>query len=336
MSQHRAIGSVEPGVPVGRRRAPIAGSVVTADREPSSPSYVGRHSKGAGSDGAIPGAPAYSPVAVARTGRHRADPEHGPHLRSRSLPVLSLLPLRPTLAGSVALLVAAAGALHVAESGRVAASPVADVKAAPVGFNGALGSTNKVELMTDAGRRTMSRSADRGTRRLEVAAAQLEVMSTERADALAHLDRLAVRYDKTLARRIEADRWVLPVDEYRLTGTFGESSYLWSTTHTGLDFAAPDGTPIRSVAAGVVSSAGWDGAYGYRTVVTLQDGTEIWYCHQSSMNVEVGQSVARGQVIGAVGATGNVTGAHLHLEVRPGGGSPVDPYAALVEHGSMP
>lgn len=123
---------------------------------------------------------------------------------------------------------------------------------------------------------------------------------------------------------------------YRLTGTFGEVSYLWSTDHTGLDFAGPTGTDIHAVAAGEVTEAGWSGPYGYRTIVELDDGTEIWYCHQSSIDVGVGDTVARGQVIGDVGSTGNVTGPHLHLEVRPGGGDPIDPAVALAEHDAAP
>jgi len=130
--------------------------------------------------------------------------------------------------------------------------------------------------------------------------------------------------------------WVLPVSGYHLTSRFGDSSYLWSSgVHTGLDFAAPEGTKIRSVAAGVVRQAGWSGSYGYRTIISLPGGGEAWYCHQSSVLVRVGQRVAVGQPIGAVGATGNVTGSHLHLEVRPHGeeGDPVDPYAVLLAHG---
>ena len=126
------------------------------------------------------------------------------------------------------------------------------------------------------------------------------------------------------------------MSSYRLTGTFGVRSYLWRTVHTGLDFAAPTGTGIHAIAGGEVTEAGWAGAYGYRTIVALPDGTEIWYCHQSRIDVRSGEEVERGQAIGAVGSTGNVTGPHLHLEVRPGGGDPVDPQAALAEHGVDP
>jgi murein DD-endopeptidase MepM/ murein hydrolase activator NlpD len=129
---------------------------------------------------------------------------------------------------------------------------------------------------------------------------------------------------------------VLPVVGYRLTGRFGDRSSLWASVHTGLDFAAPSGTPIRSIGAGVVTSAGFDGRYGNKTVVTLADGTELWYCHQSSVTVHVGQRLRAGQVIGAIGSTGNVTGPHLPLEVRPGAGDPVDPLAWLRAHGLRP
>jgi murein DD-endopeptidase MepM/ murein hydrolase activator NlpD len=82
----------------------------------------------------------------------------------------------------------------------------------------------------------------------------------------------------------------------------------------------------------VVTEATYDGSYGNKTVITLEDGTEIWYCHQASLSVGVGQEVVAGEVIGAVGMTGNTTGPHLHLEVRPDGGDPIDPAAVLAAH----
>jgi murein DD-endopeptidase MepM/ murein hydrolase activator NlpD len=133
-----------------------------------------------------------------------------------------------------------------------------------------------------------------------------------------------------------APRFVLPVRGYRLTGRFGARSYLWSSLHTGLDFAAPVGTPIRSLTIGRVTAAGYDGRYGNKTVITLADGTELWFCHQSSILVRVGQWVTPGQLIGYVGATGNVTGSHLHLEVRPAPERPVDPMAWLRARGLRP
>ena len=123
--------------------------------------------------------------------------------------------------------------------------------------------------------------------------------------------------------------WQLPVAAYHLTGRFGAASSLWSSTHTGLDFAAPEGTPLVAIAPGTVVSAEPDGAFGNKTVVRLEDGTELWYCHQSAFVAEPGQRVDPGTPIGRVGSTGNVTGPHLHLEVRPSGDRPVDPDAWL-------
>ena len=129
---------------------------------------------------------------------------------------------------------------------------------------------------------------------------------------------------------------VLPVRDYELTGRFGDRSGLWASVHTGLDFAAPYGTPIRSVGSGVGVSTGYDGRYGNKTVLRLADGTELWFCHQSAVEVGVGDHVRAGQVIGAIGTTGNVTGPHLHLEVHPSGGDPVDPLTWLRRHGLRP
>jgi murein DD-endopeptidase MepM/ murein hydrolase activator NlpD len=130
--------------------------------------------------------------------------------------------------------------------------------------------------------------------------------------------------------------WVLPVQGYHLTGRFGDSSGLWSSTHTGLDFAADEGTEIRSIGPGVVVSTAYDGSFGNKTVVRLDDGTVLWYCHQSEFGVDPGQRLAPGDLVGYIGSTGNVTGPHLHLEVHPGGGDPIDPETWLPEHGLHP
>ncbi|MEO7351607.1 MAG: M23 family metallopeptidase, partial [Marmoricola sp.] len=91
-----------------------------------------------------------------------------------------------------------------------------------------------------------------------------------------------------------------------------------------------------AVANGVITKTGSAGAYGNQTIETLTDGTEIWYCHQTTIGVSPGDTVNGGQQIGTVGSTGNTTGPHLHLEVRPGGGDPVDPDGALRYHGVTP
>ena len=134
------------------------------------------------------------------------------------------------------------------------------------------------------------------------------------------------------AVELALNRWVLPLDPVAITAEFGEFG-LWSNYHTGIDFNGGTGDPIKAVARGVVTSMQYDGAYGNKTVVTLGDGTEIWYCHQNAFGTSVGEVVNAGQVIGYVGSTGNVTGSHLHLEVRPGAGDPVDPRAAFQAHG---
>ena len=142
----------------------------------------------------------------------------------------------------------------------------------------------------------------------------------------------AYRVRPAVRLRVKPPAWVLPVRGYHLTGRFGQSSGLWSSTHTGLDFAAPVGTPIRSIGPGVVTAADSDGAFGNKTVVRLDDGTVVWFCHQDRMAVEVGQRLEPGELVGYVGSTGNTTGPHLHLEVHPHGGDPIDPEGWLPEH----
>jgi murein DD-endopeptidase MepM/ murein hydrolase activator NlpD len=135
-----------------------------------------------------------------------------------------------------------------------------------------------------------------------------------------------------------AKQYTLPTSSYTITSTFGQAGSMWSSGyHTGLDFAAPTGTLIKAIHSGTITEAGWAGSYGYRTILTLDDGTELWFCHQSSISVSVGQKVNTGDVIGRVGATGNVTGPHLHLEVHPNGQAEgIDPMAWLRGKGLNP
>lgn len=131
-----------------------------------------------------------------------------------------------------------------------------------------------------------------------------------------------------------AASYAIPTSSYTITSTFGEAGSMWSSGyHTGLDFAAPTGTPIKAIHSATVKSAGWSGSYGYRTVLELEDGTELWFCHQSSIGVGVGQKVTTGDTIGRVGATGNVTGPHLHLEVHTPDGTGIDPMTWLRDRG---
>jgi murein DD-endopeptidase MepM/ murein hydrolase activator NlpD len=101
--------------------------------------------------------------------------------------------------------------------------------------------------------------------------------------------------------------------------------------HTGVDFPVPTGTSVKSVAAGTVVGAGWEGSFGYQVVVRHADGRYSQYAHLSAISVKSGQSVTAGQRIGRSGSTGNSSGPHLHFEVRtgPGFGSDVDPVAYL-------
>lgn len=117
---------------------------------------------------------------------------------------------------------------------------------------------------------------------------------------------------------------------YRVAGSMWSSGY-----HTGVDFVVPTGTSLKAVGAGTVVSAGWGGAYGNQVVIRLADGFYAQYGHLSQLSVSAGQTVSAGQQIGLSGATGNVTGPHLHFEIRttPDYGSDVDPVAYLRSKG---
>ena len=116
---------------------------------------------------------------------------------------------------------------------------------------------------------------------------------------------------------------VTPI-EGRITSRYGVSSKIRKSTHTGLDISAVQGTDIKVVADGTVISASYNGAYGNLVKIDHGNGVETWYAHTSKMYVKAGDTVKAGDVIAAVGSTGNSTGPHLHLEIRING-EHVDP-----------
>lgn len=108
---------------------------------------------------------------------------------------------------------------------------------------------------------------------------------------------------------------VIPVNG-SISSRFGVSSRIRSSTHTGLDIACASGTDIKVVADGTVTSVTSGGAYGNLLKVSHGNGVETWYAHCSKIYVKQGQAVKAGDVVAAVGSTGNSTGPHLHLEIR--------------------
>lgn len=253
--------------------------------------------------------------------------------------------MRPSpalVAGAAALVVAAAGAVSVgsaqASERDQAQGEDGQLTHRAAGFGSdtdRLRASNTV-INSDGGGVTISRSSAREPIDAATSEEAAEKAVAKRAAARdAALEKLAALANER-AEELKSNQWVLPVDSYRLTATFGEGGGLWSADHTGLDFAAPYGTPIKSVAHGIVTSVGYEGAYGNQTTITHSDGTQTTYSHQASSTVSTGEEVNAGDVIGYIGMTGNTTGPHLHFEVLTDPETPVDPYGVLVEHGVTP
>ncbi|MFD9378916.1 peptidoglycan DD-metalloendopeptidase family protein [Streptomyces sp. NPDC059999] len=111
-------------------------------------------------------------------------------------------------------------------------------------------------------------------------------------------------------------QWPMKEGSYKLGTKYHQEGPHWSLGyHTGVDLEAPTGTPIHAPADGKVVKIGSGGAYGNQTRLEHADGVITLYAHQSSISVKTGDTVKRGDQIGKVGETGNVTGAHLHWEV---------------------
>jgi murein DD-endopeptidase MepM/ murein hydrolase activator NlpD len=150
--------------------------------------------------------------------------------------------------------------------------------------------------------------------------------SAERANRAA--DRGADQAEIT-DEQAQADMWLLPLDDFTFTSPFGVRG---GKLHAGIDLAAPEGMPYKAVHAGQVTSAGYNGGYGYAITIKQDDGTEVIYAHSRRLLVKKGDLVQAGQVIGEVGNTGFSWGTHLHIETHVEG-QPTDPVRLLRTHG---
>ncbi|MFD9521798.1 M23 family metallopeptidase [Streptomyces sp. NPDC059979] len=140
--------------------------------------------------------------------------------------------------------------------------------------------------------------------------------------------------EEAAAKEAARPKFALPVSQQGLSANFGQSGGMWMSVHTGIDFPVSYGTPVMAATDGTVRTQ-YNSAYGNMAIVTAPDGTETWYCHLSSTKIRGGK-VKAGDVIAYSGNSGNSTGPHLHFEVRPGGGSAIDPLAWLRSHGLDP
>jgi len=236
-------------------------------------------------------------------------PGNGRHRRRRHVTL-------PSAVGSFAVVAAASGVVTMPQAFSAGSVISADPMAASPARPQAAGTVGALDTVAAAGASLTAES----TQTAKVATAALvEVERQQAAEKAARAER-------------EGKVWVLPLDDYRITATFGSTGRLWSSRHTGIDLATSYGSPVMSMSSGEIIEAGYDGPYGNKIVIRHWDGTETWYCHLSRMDLRSG-SVRPGTVIGRVGSTGNSTGPHLHLEVHPDGGDPVNPRTWLADHG---
>ncbi|MBM7169674.1 peptidoglycan DD-metalloendopeptidase family protein [Streptomyces sp. G44] len=129
-------------------------------------------------------------------------------------------------------------------------------------------------------------------------------------------------------------KFALPVKQHGLSAQYGQAGVNWMSAHSGIDFPVSYGTEVFAATDGTVTTK-WNSAYGNMAIVTAKDGTETWYCHLSSHKISSGP-VKAGETIAFSGNSGNSTGPHLHFEVRPSGGSAIDPLPWLRSHGLDP
>ncbi|MFC9613786.1 M23 family metallopeptidase [Streptomyces sp. NPDC056938] len=213
-----------------------------------------------------------------------------------------------------------------------------DASLEQTGLTKAISIGDSLAAQIDAQAAAQQQAADKAAakERAEAAAKKKAEEERRKAAAKAKAEREAKERAARAAERKRLNAFVMPVTGSYVSTAYKASSGLWSSgSHTGIDFHAASGTSVHAVGAGTVVEAGWGGAYGNNIVIKMNDGTYTQYGHLSSIGASVGQTVIPGQQIGLSGATGNVTGPHLHFEARtsPEYGSDIDPVAYLRSHG---
>ncbi|MCD8502781.1 MAG: M23 family metallopeptidase [Bacillaceae bacterium] len=154
------------------------------------------------------------------------------------------------------------------------------------------------------------------------------------------LPELIARFEETVERITEYEKelrtvpTIFPAAEGRISSHYGKrrDPFTWrSSFHTGTDIAAPLNTPIFAAADGTVTFAGRNGGYGETIIIEHGNTYETLYAHLNRIDVEVGDEVSKGDIIGGMGTTGRSTGVHLHYEVKRNGDR-VDPYVYMTFH----
>jgi murein DD-endopeptidase MepM/ murein hydrolase activator NlpD len=138
-------------------------------------------------------------------------------------------------------------------------------------------------------------------------------------DALGKLD--------TLKKQVRLVPVANPARNWSVSSTFGvRKDPLLGTPalHSGMDFRAPTGAPIKATASGVVAKAGWNGGYGRMVEIDHGNGLATRFAHMSKILVKEGDQINIGDVVGQVGSSGRSTGPHLHYEIRKNGAA-IDP-----------
>lgn len=258
----------------------------------------------------------------ARTPRHAS-------CRERGRPQVSV---SAALGGS-ALIVAALGAVSLSQPSPLAAAQTVSLGA---GTGARMAVAGAGEPRDSLYARALPRASRGHGRPVLDPPAALESAAEARAatrDAQLASDALQA---KTYARDLVSQAWVLPTGGFHVSSWFGEPGWYWSSGyHTGVDLATACYTPAVAVSDGVVAQAGWDGPYGYQVRLTLSNGDQIWYNHLVAIETTVGAHLAKGELVGLVGETGNAYGCHLHVEYRLAADleTPLDPAPFFAAHG---
>ncbi|GAA2941092.1 peptidoglycan DD-metalloendopeptidase family protein [Streptomyces enissocaesilis] len=291
------------------------------------------------------------------------EPEHDPEREPESAPESERTPAAATAAAPVPAPRSARRGVNNAGRGRrrtpakrsallTVAVPsacvmgVAGIAAASVGNGGGAPAEEKKDTTT-----TVS-AADLGSvepvtvnNKLDTQLAALDADANDFADRASRTQEridLQVRQEAEKKRKAEEaarkeaarPKFAVPVQQHGLSAYYGQAGINWMSVHSGIDFPVSYGTPVMAATDGTVRTQ-YNSAYGNMAIVTATDGTETWYCHLSSTKIRSGP-VQAGDVIAYAGNSGNSTGPHLHFEVRPGGGSPIDPLPWFRSHGLSP